>query len=318
METNKLQKNAIIIILIAVGLFFVSKISNAQTWVQMQDQVKENTQQINNVEDKMVNLNDNYKLLYDGAKNQNDQLGNQISFASYLLGGVSFIFTVLGIFLAWYINRQYEKIKEMKDTVESTKKYIDEHNKELYRRVKRDETIELLNRLKEVPEDITNICPLLLSRNLLEEDYQSLRESYLKIKNDLLNRQAVDDYIVLLTQHFVYQSLKDAELRTEIITLINPVLIYNMFDRDIRNFFNEVFKFIKEFGINDEQNKTMIKNLFYHYSRSKFQTNIELQNYIKEIILKYNINTIDISNIAKEQAPADTVYINWLDSIFKS
>lgn len=318
MKTNQSKNNIITITLMILGLFVVSKSSSAQTWVQIQDQVKENTQQINNVEDKMVNLNDNYKLLYDGAKNQNDQLGNQISFASYLLGGASFIFTILGIFLAWYINRQYEKIKEMKDTVEGTKKYIDEHSKELYRRIKRDETVELLNRLKEVPEDISNICPLLLSRDLLEEDYLYLKESYLKIKDDSFSGQAVGDYIVLLTQHFPYQSLKDTDLRINIIPFINTNLLHNMFNRDIKNFFDQVLKYLKEFGINDEQNKTIIKNLFYNYSKSRFQANIEIQDYIKGRVLKYQLNTTDISTIAKEQAPTDTVYINWLDLILKS
>ena len=251
MKTNPSQKNQIIIILVVLGIFFTSKLSYAQTWVQMQDQVKENTQQIENIEDKIIDLKDDYRLLYGGAKNQNDQLGNQISFASYLLGGFSFIFTVLGIFLAWYINRQYEKIKEIKDAVESTKKYINEHNKELYEKIKRDETVELLNRLKEVPEDISNICHLLLSRDLLEEDYPCLKESYLKIKEDVFNGQAIDDYIILLTQHFPYQSLKDADLKTKIISYINLPLINNMFDRDIKNLFKQILKYLKEFGTND-------------------------------------------------------------------
>lgn len=316
MKTNKTQKNIVIIIFIVLGLFTISKLSYAKTWVQIEDQLKENTLQIQNIDSRMMELKDNSRLLYDGAKNQNDQLGNQISFASYLLGGVSFIFTVLGIFLAWYINRQYEKIKEIKETIEGTKKYIDEHNKELYEKIKRDDTVELLNRLKEVPEDIANVCPLLLSRDLLEKDYQSLKESYLKIKDDKSNRQAKDDYIVLLTQHFIYESLKDKELKTEIIPLINTMLIYGMFNRDIENFFNGVFKFIKEFGTEDEQTKIMIKNLFYHYSKSKFKENIELQNYIKELLVKYGLNKSDIYNIAKGIAPSDVIYINWLDLVF--
>jgi len=316
MKTNQSQKNKIIIIIVVLGIFFTSKLSYAQTLIQIQDQVKENTQQIKNIEDKMIDLKDNYGLLYDGAKNQNNQLGNQISFAGYLLGGFSFIFTVLGIFLAWYINRQYEKIKEMKDTVENTKKYIDEHNKELYTKIKRDETTELLNRLKEVPEDVSNIASLLLSRDLVEQDYQSIKEPYLKVKNGRLKSNVKNDYITLLMQHFPYQSLKDVDLKTEIITCISLPFLNAMFDKDIKNLLSQIFKYLKEFGINNEQNKTIIKNLFYYYSRSEFQANVELQNYIKETISKSQLNTLDLSAIAKEQAPADTVYTNWLNSIF--
>ena len=92
----------------------------------------------------------------------------------------------------------------------------------------------------------------------------------LKVKGKKTEIQAQGDYITLLTQHFIYESLKDIELRSEIITLINPILIHGMFDRDIRNFFNEVFKYLQEFGIVDQQNKTIIKNLFYFYSAQKY------------------------------------------------
>jgi hypothetical protein len=316
MKTNKLQKYIIATTIILSGIFFVSSLSRAQTWTQTLDQVKDNTQQITSIENKMIDLKDNYRLLYDGAKNQNDQLGDQISFAGYLLSGFSFIFTILGLFLAWYINRQYEKIKEMKDIVENTKKYIDKHNDELYKRIKREETLSLLTRLEEVPEDITNICPLLLSRDLLIEDFSRIRVSYLKTRGDSFDRSVTDQYIILLMQHFPYQSLKDVDIRTDIIPYINGRLLYNMFNRDIKNLFEQTFKYLKEFGISSEENKIIIMKLFYHYFKSKFQTNMELQSFIKEIIVKSELNIIDISNLAKGQAPTDQAYVDWLNLIF--
>ncbi len=311
MKTNQSQKNKTIIftLVFILGIFFVSKLSYAQTWVQTQDKIKENTQQIQNIESKMTDLKDNYRLLYDGAKNQNDQLGNLISYSGYILA-------ILGLVLAWYINRQYEKIKEMKDIVESTKKYIDGHSEELYEKIKRDETVNLLDRLENVPEDITNIIQLLLSRDLFEEDYIRLKNPYLKIKNDTSQVMAKNSYIILFMQHFPYQTLKDSDLKTDFILSINSHYLSTMFDRDMKNFFDQVFKYLKEFGVSDEQNKTIIKNLFYFYSKSRFQTCIELQKFIKELLVKYKLNNSDISVIAKEQAPADTAYTNWLDSIF--
>jgi hypothetical protein len=316
MKINRLQKNKIGIILVIVCIFFVSKLSYAQTWIQTLDQVKNNTQQITNIEDKILDLKDNYQLLYDGAKDQNNQLSNQISFAGYLLGGFSFILTIFGFFLALFINRQYEKIKEMKDIVENTKKYIDKHSEDLYKRIKRNETVDLLNRLKEIPEDITNICPLLLSRNLLEEDFLCLKDSYLKTKNNTFDRGVSDQYVILLTQHFPYESLKDIDTKTDIISYINGSLLRNMFNCDVENLFDQVFKYLKETGINSEENKTIIKKLFYHFYKSKFYTNIKLRESIKEIIFKSRLSLIDISSIAKEQSPTDTVYTTWLDLIF--
>lgn len=315
---NRPQENKIItaFLLIVLSIFFASKSTCAQTWTQTREQVKENTQQIQNVERRIIDLKDNYKLLYDGAKNQNDQLGNQISFAGYLLGAFSLIFAVLGMFLAWYINRQYERIKEMKDVVESTKKYIDEHSKELYKKIKREETLELLSRLKDVPEDIGNICPLLLSRELWEEDYNYVKESYFKMKNTQGRGVEENQYIGLIMQHFPYQSLKDVDLKSEIISQIDSSQLRVMFNRDIKNFFDQVFRYLQEFGMNNEQNKTIIKNLFYHYYHSKFKANLELQDSIKESIAKHKLSISDISIIAKDEAPTDAVYVNWLNLFF--
>jgi hypothetical protein len=318
MKNNKLQKYIIINTFIVLGIFHANKISNAQTWVQTLDQVKNNTQQITNIENKIIDLKDNYRLLYDGAKNQNDQLGDHISFAGYSLGIFSFILTILGIFLALYINRQYDKVKEMKDIVEITKKAIDGHSTDLYKKLKREETLSLLMRLEEVPEDITNICPLLLSRDLLTEDFSRIRVSYLKTKDDSFDRSVTDQYIILLTQHFPYESLKDIDIKIDIVSYINNSLLQNMFSRDIKNLFVQVFKYLKESGISDEQNKIIIKKLLYHYSKSRFQPNMELHSFIKEVIIKSKLNLTDISDIAKEQAPTDQIYIDWLNLIFTS
>lgn len=290
----------------------MNRFSYAQTtFIEVRNQTKDNTQRIQDIEDKMLDLKDNYRLLYDGAKNQNDQLGNLISYSGYILA-------ILGIILAAYINSQYKKIKELKDIVETTKEYIDKDNKKLYENITRDETLKLLKRLKEVPEDITNIYHLLFSRDLLEEDYISLKEQYLKIKNDNSQREAKDIYIMLLMQHFPYQSLKDSELKTEVISKIDLDSLNSMFSRDIKNFFVETLKYLKEFGIGHEQEKTIIKNLFYFYSKSHFQANVELNNYIKESVVKSSLNVLDIHSVAKEQAPTDSTYTNWLNSIFSS
>lgn len=304
-------------VILFMGFFSVTNLSYAQTWIQTQSQIKENTQQIKNIDEKIFELKDNYKLLYEGAKNQNDQLSNQISFAGYLLGGFSLFFTALGFFLSWYINRQFEKIKEMKNTVENVRKAIEGHTTDLYQKLKREETQNLLNRLEEVPEDITNICNLLLSRDLIETDYIYLRNPYLRIKkNRPLDVNAEENYMILFMQHFPYKALKDSDIKEDMIININSSNLNNMFSKDIKNFFDQILKYLKESNIDDPQNKIIIQNLFYNYSKSRFKDNVELQNYIKEILSKNSIQTTLLISILKEKNLTDADYLTWLDSIF--
>jgi len=285
----------------------------------MQDQIKDNTFQIENIknsitgiESKFTDLKDNYRLLYDGSKNQNDQLGNQISFSGYLMGVFSMIFAILGSVLAWYVNSQYKKIIEIRVIIENTKNYIDGHSIELYKKIKRDDTEYFLKRLQEVPEDINNIVKLLLSRDLLEKDFNYLRDAYLKIKNDILP-QGKNAYMSLFMQHFPYQSLKNDDLRIDIISYINFNYINCMFERDIMNFFDQTFKYLQEFGINNEQSKNIIKDLFYHCFKSRFKLDNKLKNYIKNLFVKYQLDVAYICSIANEQTPKDATYTAWLD-----
>jgi hypothetical protein len=283
----------------------------AQTsFVEVRDQVKTNTREISIISEKFLDLKENYKLLYDGAKNLNDQLSNQISFAQYLLGALSFLLTLCGVVLALYINSLYEKIKTMKDFVEDAKGNIDK----LYERLRREETIALLTRLREVPEDIGNLASLLLSRDLLDEDFPALKEAYLKYKKDTSIGAHVESYFILFFQHFSYQVFKDLELKADAVSHLNQSTVRSMFKRDMENLIDGVFKFIKEFGFEDELHKTVIKNFFYHYSRSKFQSDIKLKAHIRSVITASGVNSASIIEIAQVQAPNDTVFIAWLNS----
>lgn len=306
---GKRFKIYVFVALFIFGIFFVIKLSYAQTWVQTQDKIKENTQKMQNIESKIVDIKDNYRLLYEGAKNQNDQLGNQISFANYFLGGISLFFTFAGVFFAWYINRQYEKVKEMKDIVETTRKAIDDNATSFYKKLKREDTLDLFKRLEEVPEDIINIYPLLFSRDLLESDFLYLKNPYLKIKDNLpsstIAMNSRNIYIQLLLQHFPYESLKDSDIVDEIVSNINTTNINNMFLRDIRRFFDQVLKYIKEFNINNGRSEEIVRNLFGSYLGSKFKGDIKLKDYIKELFIKYGIKIGDVFEILKKNGIED-------------
>lgn len=309
MKIDQSRKVRFLLVSLYLVSFLLPQVSFAQTtFVEVREQTKGNSIQIENIKDKILDLKDNYHLLYDGAKNQNDQLSNMLSYSGILLA-------IMGLIFASYINTQYEKIKEMKETVEDTKKYIEGHGEQLYLKIKRDETRGLLERLEMVPEDVLNVSILLLARELLDEDYIKLRNSFLKVAKNPSQRLAKGAYIILFMQHFPYQSLKDADVKSEIISNINISSLNNMFDRDIRNFFEQTFRYLKEFGIGGEESKTIVKNLLYNYSKSSFQTNVELRDYIKKTALEHSLNISELSVIAKEQAPADTIYLAWINTL---
>lgn len=305
------------ILAIFMSLFFVGKLSYAQTWTETQDRIKENAQRIEIIDETISDLKSDYRLLYDGAKNQNDQLSNQISFANCLLGSLSVFLTILGFSLAWYINNQFGKIEKMKNIIEDTKKAIYEHSTDLYKKLKREETLSLLMRLDEVPEDIGNIIGLLLSRELERADFLYLKTPYLKIKNILpLDQIAINNYMTLLMQHFPYESLEDLDIKRDFINNIDISELNMMFSRDIKNFFDQTLKYLKNFDVSSKENKNIIKKLFYNYSHSKFIKNTEIQDYIKKKLTEYNMKTPQIVSILKEQAPTETTYTAWIDLIF--
>lgn len=314
------MKINLIFILAIITCFLIFQPTYAQTWTQLTNQVNDNESKVKNIENiiedirsRIDDTKENYKLLYDGAKDQNNQLSFQISFLSCLMAAFSIFLTVIGSFFAWYINHQYKKIKEIKNDVAETQEYINQNNKKLYEEIKRDETISLIERLKDVPEDVANIAQLLFFKELKEEDFINLKDAYLKYLE--IETEEKETYLSLLLQHFPYLSLKDNGLRKDIISNIDYTMFDAMFQRDIKHFFDDSFKYLEEFEINSDDSQNIIKKSFYQYYKSKFKMNIELNDYIKDLIKKYKLTSDKIYDIAKTAASSETAYIAWLNPI---
>lgn len=302
---------------LAIIVIFIPIFSFAQTWEQVKDRVKENTYQIESISEKVSDIKDNYHLLYEGSKNQNDQLSNQISFAGYLLGIFSLLLTGLGIYLAWHVNSQFEKIKEMKAIVEETKKAIEGNSTNLYKKLKKEETISYLMRLDEVPEDISNIISILLSRDMVDIDYLYIKKPYLKFKKIIpLSLNGLGEYQLLLIQHFLYQSLGDTDLKNDIMNNLNNGNLNHMFAGDIKNLFDQSLKYLTESSLVSVDNKDFVKNLFYKYFESKFSQNSDLRSDIISILEKYGMKTEYVYSILKEKKTENIKYAEWLELYF--
>lgn len=310
-------------ILILSLVIFVTQIMYAQTsFPKLQDQSKLNTEEIIKLQSEfellkvqIVDLKENYKLLYDGAENQNTALSNQIAWSNNFFGYLGIIIAILGIILATYIQHRTEEIREMSTIIDKTKKYIEGHEKDLFNRIRRDDTVSLLMRLIEVPEDIANVASLLFSRTLLVEDYILLRDAYFKVKG-FKSTTCAEQYISVFLQHFPYEVVSDIEVQKEAINSLR-LLMRNMFSKEIENLFVESFRYVKETGISLEVNKELMKQLFLSYFSLKDTFSFGTLNddlIIKPLFINLPFSKESIFAVIKEGSSNEN-YLSWINSL---
>ncbi|MDA9295063.1 hypothetical protein N9Q22_00155 [bacterium] len=163
-----------------------------------------------------------------------NSISNQIGATSFNLSIFAFLFGILAIILGIYVTWVERKIIKIRGQNESlleqtitTKNKVVEINEliqkdinGLFVKIKREETISILNRLCKVPDDILNVSTQLFSRELLKEDYATLRKAYLVLtkESDIervnLNRYKTT-YYLLFFQHFLDLIIKDEILESE-------------------------------------------------------------------------------------------------------
>lgn len=157
-----------------------------------------------------------------------------------IVGAVSLL---LGIYIT-VIERKIVKInslnkdllsknQKIKQDVEDINTLIQKDIYGLFLKIKREETIHILDRLRLVPEDITNVINQLVSRNLEEEDYTKIKMAYQKLSENG-GEEYVDNYHLVFFQHFFGKVLRDEEIRHRFIAFI-PNGIDCSFENDILN-----------------------------------------------------------------------------------
>jgi hypothetical protein len=173
-----------------------------------------------------------------------NSISTQISVSSYVLSIMGIVFAVVAVCVGayvTYVERKIVKIGEenrdllaknqkIKQDVQDLNNLIQSDIYGLFEKIKRQETVDLLNRLDKVPKDISNICSLLLSRELLQIDFEKLKRAYLNLDDD--DDHFKSDYKLLFFQHFLTDTLKDEKLRKDILDF-KPSGINSAFENDI-------------------------------------------------------------------------------------
>lgn len=233
----------------------------------------------------------------------NERVSNQIAASSHtiqiwgiVISVLSMLFTILGVVFAFYINRMWSRINEIKEGAQQTlknlneelesvtdmqqrvslnqkenlslqseiqecgasiKQTLDESKKSIseleelyanfkgdarriYTQLRSEETKMLIERLQEIPEDISNMLNALLSRNLKSTDfdgiykaYNFLIERYLQFSNakDVAELRQVnhkfadkeESYMLLFTQHFLKEAIQKPEIEDYMQSHFNSI-----------------------------------------------------------------------------------------------
>ena len=189
-----------------------------------------------------------------------------------------------------------DKLQELKSL------YLDiqKNSRQIYESMMREETISLLHRLEEVPEDVATLQGSLLVRTLADEDFDVLLQAYHNLITQnlkLYNVSVVEDlrevssqfcfkeetFMLLFAQHFMGKAIEDADLR--------PLL---------RNMFDSLFK--DYFFINDAEKSTKDLKCGLSFLDAKQKTEV-LADYIlamadsqySQFVEWYNILLSDIT-----------------------
>lgn len=211
---------------------------------------------------------------------------------------ISIIAIVLGAYVGWCYNRveHIKKVVEDKETdilrlkkeVEQTNRQINGNLSSLYQKLRREETVTLLDRLIEVPEDISNIISQLLSRELMEEDYERLKIAFSRLQNDSeIDMQ--DGYISLLFRHFAGLGINDDSIRNHFIDSFST-LVSLSFKKDIQKSTADMVEGLKDMPP-DVRLQVVIP--FYKVLKSsKFNNMYDLVDLLKSVLTEEQWNNV--------------------------
>ena len=277
-KNNAMKKLATLISLCILTLCAIY----AQT-PQTQQNIYKNTiaqhqEKINEIEDKNKEIEASLKELSshvncleyvvdkqkDIIAQEQSVIENVFSSTSWQLNIFGILLTIGGIALGWFISRKEKNMKNLLDTVEKKQKEITSLKQDieatdqsmrklndemqnnvdgLYKRLRRNETISLLERLVNVPEDIGNLTDLLLARDLEYEDFNMLFNAYTKLMEECADYAKIskgfkqsdqNQYLLLFFQHFCGKAIQTSILRKDLIEYF-PTALRCAFKSDVRN-----------------------------------------------------------------------------------
>lgn len=211
---------------------------------------------------------------------------------------IAILIVILGIYVTW-CQRRVESIKKIVEEKESStsrlRKEVEQTNKQingdlssLYKKLRREETVTLINRLVEVPEDICNIGRQLLSRELMEEDFEILKRAFSKIEDEE-DEDMKSRYITLFFQHFAGLSIKDDTLRKSIIDNFY-YLIPACFRKDIQKSTKDMMAEI--INLSPDIRLQIVIPFYKAFINSKFKDMYEIVELLKSVLTEEQWNSV--------------------------
>jgi hypothetical protein len=255
----------------AIGLLFILISYSVSSYAQQLDEVDINRHlkiidneiiKIDNLSNKVSNLND--RVSYEEKLNERtlESISKQLDAASYNLTVFGILFAIAAIGLGGYvtiIERKIVKINEenkvvlqenqkIKNEVKELNRLIQNDIQGLFVKIRREETVHILDRLVRVPKDISNLMDSLLSRELENEDFTKLKHAYTKLcDNKAVNLEYIESYKLLFFQHFLNLAMKDELLRSHLRNFFSDG-ITSAFENDILKSTNDFFTAVVEIG----------------------------------------------------------------------
>ncbi len=269
----------------------------------------------------------------------NDSISNQLAASTIFFAVFSIIIGILVIAAGWYIGLKKKQIDDVAKKIEDNKKLMQDIEKRtttldkqikgdmesLYRKLQHEETKAFLERLVLEPEDIANLLKPLLAREMDEDNFELLRKAYLSFldlaKNvdkqsegttgEKKNEYNIDgnyyegniSYLILLFQHYCYQSVKEDSIRPYLLVEMADV-IECAFKRDIVKSTIQLCKALNEetSSFNKEE---VLTSYLKGLNSSKHKKYIDLKN-----ILEQNISSNTLLEKAIANCSTDKVYLD--------
>lgn len=328
------MKKIFLIIFISLQTLCLSQSQN--TFSELKASTSKNYNEIASLRSGLDILSNNFEINKENYKTLYDGLGNQIQMASNSIQIILFLIAILIAAIAFFIKKFIDKnlrdiedskqsidktkeevgkiltdVADMRKNINETKDYIDNHNKEMLVKIKRDYTLGYLKRIEKIPEDIANLVEILLASDLEKEDFLILKNGLLKIKAknsfDTSNRNY---FVALLVQHFPKETIEDMALREDLIFGIDNN-INEMFDVDVESFLHSLLLVIEEKSINFIENKILLAKFFKRLYTSKHKLNNHILSCAKEMIKNISLDKAQIEEILTDTS-TDTGYIDWI------
>ena len=253
------------------------------------------------------------KQMKDMQDLSNSSVSKSLDASNRMIGIFAIIVAIGVTFLGCYINWIQRRVKSLLTKVEDKENSVRSISNDLqsdfdsvYKRVRRADTISLLERLIVVPQDISNVGEALMARELIIDDYEQLKQAYYSLlsygdKEFVINSaglKAGHAYGILFIQNFLVSSLfdPDPQIRDLVSSIIYSWAERSAFPNDMEKVAKELAPLLKD--------KTRINNVMVPFKlflrgvyNSRYKRNTNVLNSLRSAIGNDDIWTSVIKEI---------------------